>query len=164
MGSARRGDLINYVNNEYEGLLKVNSDIMVALETMVNKYPYRVLSSFTFDAEQKPLRSARLGDDPNYEVVESSNENEVDDEDEDNEEDDTSICHFPDHIEFVRAVREAEKLARETMVRAPYHWRGYRGFVAPSLPRITVPGMQYRLMSALKRIDNLSVPETMVNY
>ena len=140
----------------------MNPDIMGALEAMIKKYPYRVLSSFTFDVPQTPLRSARLlGDDPASETIVSSIEKES--EEMETESDDFSICHFPHHREFVKAVRDAEKLAKDSGVRAPYHWRGYRGYVSATLPPITIPGLQMRLMNALQGINNISVPETMVN-
>lgn len=133
---------------------------------MVEKYPYRVMSSFTFDVNETPLRSARLAAGPTSEEVVSSEQQATAADvntviEDDTAQDDFSICHFPKDREFVIAVREAEKTAKSTGVRAPYYWRGYRGYVAPGLPPITVPGLQVRMMNAMQRIP-LSVPETMV--
>lgn len=134
---------------------------MSALEKPIEKYPYRVLASFSFDCTQTPLRSARvIGDGPQTEVVVSSNDRT----DNTTKEHDYDICQFPDHRKFVDSVRIAEKEAKETGVRVPYLWRGYRGFVAPSLPPITVQELEVRLINALRRIPTLSVPETMVRH
>lgn len=78
------------------------------------------------------------------------------------EENDYVICHFPHHREFIDLVRKAEAEAKETGERRHYLWRGYRGFVAPDLPRITVPGLQIRMMNALHKIQVKTVAETMV--
>ena len=80
---------------------------------------------------------------------------------EDNSED-FSICLFPDHREFVKICREAEAKAHRTGQKSTYWWRGYRGVVAPNLPKITLPGMEVRLMNALEKIPNKSLPEILV--
>ena len=75
---------------------------------------------------------------------------------------DFSICVFPEHREFVKVCREAEEKAKRTGNKTHYWWRGYRGVVAAHLPPITVPGLEVRLMNALDKIPNKSVPEIMV--
>lgn len=70
---------------------------------------------------------------------------------------------FPEHREFVTVCREAEAKAKRTGQKTHYWWRGYRGVVAANLPPITVPGLEVRLMNALGKIANKSIPEIMVN-
>lgn len=156
--------MVKDLNDQYELFINDNNDIWTALEKMIEKYPYRVLSSFTFDSNETPLRSARVVEGPPSETVVSSNEPENPNQNDGDidDDDDFSICHFPHHREFVKAVRLAEKGAKESGVRVPYYWRGYRGYVAPTLPRIDVSELQLRLMNALQRIPNLSVPEILV--
>ena len=72
------------------------------------------------------------------------------------------MCHFPDHIEFVRRCRDAEAEAQRTGKKANFWWRGYRGTVAANLPRISVQNLEIRLMNALNKISSTSVPEKMV--
>ena len=77
---------------------------------------------------------------------------------------DFSICHFPEHREFVSRCRDAENEAQRTGEKAIFWWRGYRGIVAANLPPITVAGLEIRLMNALAKINGKSVPETMVKH
>lgn len=72
------------------------------------------------------------------------------------------MCHFMEHREFVRICRDAEAQARRTGQKVHYWWRGYRGVVAANLPPITTRGMELRLMTALSKIADKSVPEIMV--
>lgn len=62
----------------------------------------------------------------------------------------------------MRICRDAEAQAHRTGQKTHYWWRGYRGTVAANLPPITVPGLEMRLMNALEKIANKTVPETLV--
>ena len=124
------------MNDEYEQTQSQNEDIISSLQSLIRKYPYKILSFKGFS---------------------NVNEESIDDD-----EDDFSICEFPEHRQFVIGVREAEKLAKQQGERAFYEWRGYRGFVAHNLPRITLPGLRMRLMNAMQRIPDLSPPEKAV--
>ena len=73
-----------------------------------------------------------------------------------------SICVFPEHQEFIQICREAEAEAHRTGEKAIYLWRGYRGVIAANLPPMTVPGLELRLMHALEKIPNKTIPETLV--
>ena len=72
------------------------------------------------------------------------------------------ICRFLEHREFVQICHEAETQAQTTGQKTHFWWRGYRGTVAANLPRITVPGMEVRLMNALHKVPLKSTAETMV--
>lgn len=74
---------------------------------------------------------------------------------------DFSICEFPHHKQFISIVREAEKKAQGGEP-AFYVWRGFRGFVSPNLPPITVPGLKVRLLNALQGIPDVSDAERKV--
>lgn len=84
---------------------------------LITKYPYKVLLAFR--------NNEMLSEEPN-----GYNAQDQDTQLQHNFEDDYSICKFPNHREFVEAVREAEKIAK-TGQRGHYFWRGYRGFVGP---------------------------------
>ena len=73
-----------------------------------------------------------------------------------------SICRFKEHREFIPICREAEAQAQKTGQKVHFWWRGYRGTIAGNLPRITVPGMEVRLMDALHKVPLKSTAETMV--
>ena len=76
--------------------------------------------------------------------------------------DDFSICVFPEHREFVQICRNAEAEAQRTGEKTTYWWRGIRGVMAANLPPMTVPGLEVRLMNALEKIPQKSIPETLV--
>ena len=80
----------------------------------------------------------------------------------DDDDDDYSISPFSDHREFIDMVREAEREAMVNGEKSYYSWRGYRGYVGPQMPRITLPGLKMRLMNALQRVNDPSDPEKMV--
>ena len=80
-----------------------------------------------------------------------------------NDDEDFTICEFRNHREFVQLVRAAERVAQNGE-KAFYSWRGYRGFVAPRLPTITLAGLKMRLLNALQRISPTSDPEKKVKY
>ena len=129
-----RDRIVHALNDEYERALNDNLDNkMSTFERMVVKYPYQIRSFFN---DTEFLKSMQV-------------------------EEDFSICKFFHHREFIVAVREAEKIAQSGQ-RGHYFWRGYRGFVGPNLPPITLPGLKLRLMKALQRIPSLSNPEKMV--
>ena len=75
---------------------------------------------------------------------------------------DFSICHFTEHREFIQLCRNAEAQAQQKGQKIHFWWRGYRGVVAANLPRMTVPGLEVRLMNALSKVSNKTISETMV--
>lgn len=105
---------------------------------MVEKYPFKIMSAF------QDLDLNSISDD--------------------NLQEDFTICQFSHHREFICAVREAERIANRSGEKGFYSWRGYRGFVGPNLPPITLAGLKMRLMNALLRVQ-LSESEKLVkNY
>ena len=77
--------------------------------------------------------------------------------------DDYSVCHFPEHRDFVRICRQAEAEAKRSGKKTMYWWRGSRGVVAANLPPITTAGMEVRLLNALSKVTDKTIPETLVN-
>ena len=53
---------MDLLNSEYEQLLQRKMSIFVTYSEMVEKFPYRVLASYSYDAAEKPLRSDRIAD------------------------------------------------------------------------------------------------------
>ena len=80
----------------------------------------------------------------------------------DHQDDDFSMCVFPEHKEFIQICRDAELEARRTGQKTNYWWRGYRGVIGANLPPMTVPGLELRLMHALDKIPDKTIPETLV--
>ena len=127
---------IHILNEEYEIHFREQGTQLKALNLMVEGHPFKTLSRFVFETPP-PMDSEPVPGD-------------------------FSVCHFPQHKEFVILVRNAEKRARRDNTKAYYTWRGYRGFVSPNLPEITIPGMKMRLMNALRRISDISPSEKKV--
>lgn len=73
-----------------------------------------------------------------------------------------SICHFPEHRDFVQACLNAEAEAKRCCEKQSFTWRGSRCTVGADLPPITIEEMEVRLMNALQKVDDRSIAETMV--
>ena len=71
---------------------------------------------------------------------------------------------FPEHIDFVKLVTDAQRQADGSGEQATFEWRGYTANVAPNLPEFGTDELQQRLHQALKKIENLSEAEKLVIY
>lgn len=65
----------------------------------------------------------------------------------------------PEHIEFIKMLRDAKKEADETQTKVNIIWRGYKTSVLPDLPPFTVKALRDRLIWALRGIYSLKNSE-----
>ena len=73
-----------------------------------------------------------------------------------------TFVEFPDHVDFVKIITNAQHEANNSGMKIPVEWRGYKSCVAPNLPEFGTRDLQVRLFNALKQISNLSEEEKKV--
>lgn len=56
--------IVDMLNVEYEQMLQKKISIFVTYSDMIDMYPYRVLSSYAYDFDEKSLRSDRIAERP----------------------------------------------------------------------------------------------------
>lgn len=100
-----------------------------------------------------------VGDTPEDDTPENENEIEVDDETSDME----NFGKFPEHLQFVKMIRAAKKVADQSQSKVPVLWRGYKTSVLPQLPPLTSQALKNRLIWALRGI-NIQGLEREVTY
>ena len=71
---------------------------------------------------------------------------------------------FDSHLDFIRILKETQKVAREKKTKATFQWRGYSSSVFPNIPEFTIPNLKDRLKMALRGVLNISNQETKVIY
>lgn len=69
----------------------------------------------------------------------------------------------PEHVEFIKLIRDAKKEADETKSKVNVTWRGYKTSVLPDLLPLTVKALRDRLIWALRGIYNIKTSEREVN-
>ena len=69
---------------------------------------------------------------------------------------------FPDHVDFVRMVQDAQVMAMETKKRVPYSWKGYKSCVFPNLSKFKLKDLEERLCLALKGVFSITAKEKQV--
>lgn len=69
---------------------------------------------------------------------------------------------FPQHIEFIRMIKDAQEMADEKQERVPYSWRGYKSCVFPNLGKFQLKDLRERIRLALKGIFNITLKERQV--
>lgn len=70
---------------------------------------------------------------------------------------------FPEHVDFIKMICAAKKVADSTKDKVPLNWRGYKTSILPNLPPLTISDLKERLMFALRGVFNASGPEKEVN-
>lgn len=63
---------------------------------------------------------------------------------------------FPQHVEFVYKIKEAQEKANQSKEKVPFSWRGYNSCVFPGLPKFQVKDLKERLRLALKGVFNIT--------
>ena len=69
---------------------------------------------------------------------------------------------FPDHENFIKLLKEAQRQSELSGVRVCLEWRGYRTHVDPIDPRLTNVNIAMRLHHALKNVNDLTQEEQLV--
>ena len=70
---------------------------------------------------------------------------------------------IPEHVEFIKMLREAKQQADESEEKVNVTWRGYKTSVLAGLPPFTVKALRDRLIWALRGIYNIRTSEREVN-
>ena len=73
-----------------------------------------------------------------------------------------NFVKFPEHIDFVKEVTDAQHEANATGKEVSFVWRGYKSTVEPNKPDLCSKDLQLRLFYALKAVDDLSEEEQQV--
>lgn len=128
---------------------------------IVEKKPYRVLSSYSYDCQEKPLRSDRIAEKPPvYETVS--------DLDSVSEARSVSlptafmnVSEIRDHDEFIQLIINAKSAAEMSNEPAPVDWRGYSTKVSPGF-KLSKDSLQHELLSALRHLNHISEIERKV--
>lgn len=160
--SDRRQSIIKYLNEKFQEILKKRKNISDAYGEMVSTHSYRVLSSFTYDGEEKALRSERVASPPPMTDTASDPESSV------------SvnkvislpaplqnISAVPEHDEFVQLFSNAKTLAQVQNRPAQMTWRGYSLDVHADF-EMTRENLQSELLRALDNLIDLSETERQV--
>ena len=132
---------------------------------MVEKNAYRVLSSYTYDQEEKSIRSERVAPNP----VMSDTASDMDY----SSTFDTSksnlpfplrsISAVPEHDEFIEMMINAKTVAQFQKAPADITWRGYSTTITPDF-EISKENLMKELLSALQNLISLSATEEKVIY
>ena len=128
---------------------------------MVENHPYRVLSSFSYDFEEKPLRSERVAEKPPCPDTASDGESIL--------EPSTillpstlrNISEVPEHDEFIQLVINAKAMASSSNTPETVNWRGYVTDIEPNF-KMTRVSLRKELLLALQRLTTLSEMERKV--
>ena len=158
--SDRRKEIVDGLNFQYENCLQKKLSILVAYSEMVEKNPYRVLASYSYDVEEKSLRSDRVAAKPPNDYpsdVESNMEARS-----------VSLpTHFKEispleeHSDFIQILINAKVAATCSSVDVPVCWRGYTSIVSQDLV-MTTPNLRKELIVALQHLDHISEAEQKV--
>lgn len=153
------------LNDQYEQLLQSKMSIFVTYSELVEKNPYRVLSSYSYDFEERPLRSNRIASNPP--VLEPASEPTSDAE--------TvfdgstvllpstlrNISEVPEHDEFIQLLINAKAMATSNSCVESVTWRGYVTDIAPDF-KMTRVSLRKELLRALQHLTILSEMERKV--
>lgn len=101
-----------------------------------------------------PSKPSEVGD------LESAEDDESDDPNE--EQDKKDFGAYPSHVDFIKMLRSAKKMADRSQTKVPVVWRGYKTSVLPFLPPFSTADLKERLKRALKGQFNLPSPERKV--
>lgn len=154
--------IVDFLNTRYQVILKEKVTILRSYTEMVESNPYRVLASYSYCFEEKPLRSNRIADDPALTAtaseVESGTEscyvklpNPL-----------NTISNMNIHNEFIQMLINAKTMADLNNAPAPIVWRGHTTVVPPNFV-ISRANVKRTLLTALLSINNVSREEQKVS-
>ena len=75
-----------------------------------------------------------------------------------------SFVKFPDHIDFVKLVTDAQRQADQDGVAVAVEWRGYTTNITPNQPEFGTNTLKQELYNALKGVEKLSEAENSVTH
>lgn len=152
----RQNRIVRKLNLEYKQLQLRNKCEPVALLTIIEDSPYALMKGVSYS--NSPVAIEEEG-------------NNVDDDNDDNVDDDANgddapkfhehFRKFPDHKDYLNLLSKAIREANVSKKKMTITWRGINSSVAPNA-NMTFKVFLQRLVSALKIIRGLTIPETQV--
>ena len=127
---------------------------------MVEKYPYRVLSSYSYDFDEKSLRSERVGEKPPLEVV-SDVESVMEPRTVPLPYQFKEVSKLQEHSEFIQKLINGKVLAVMTNGPSEINWRGYTTTMTPDFD-MTTNNLKKELLIALQSLTTISEMERQV--
>lgn len=154
---ARRMEIINHLNELYQINLQQKKSIRDTYKYMVNMHPARVLSSYSYDWNESPLRSTRIAPVPVLTDAASANESSCGEGGNNSEKyvplPDClkTISTIPDHLEFFQMVIYGKTVAYMNNLPSSVIWRGYTTTIQPDFDP-SRENLRQTLLSALKNV------------
>ena len=147
----------------YEQVLKKKLSILESYTEMVEKNSYRVLASYSYDSEEKPLRSGRVGERPPmtdfsdaesgvYEGSTSNDSLPLNFRD---------ISSIPEHGYFLQMIINAKIMAEFQKQPCDITWRGYKTSIDPTFV-MSKENLRKELLTALQTLITLTEIEDKV--
>ena len=127
---------------------------------MVEKYPFRVLTSFTYDGEETPLRSDRIAERPPMSDIASDLESVASDP-KVVKAPFIDVSGIPNHNEFIQMIINAKATADITNSAIMVQWRGYSTYIHPGF-KLSKDSLQKEILDALQRLEDVSEIEKKV--
>lgn len=154
--SDRRKEIIDGLNCEYEDLLQKKLSILVSYSDMVERHPYRVLASYTYDRAENSLRSDRVAEKPPASDA-SDAESVMEPQSASITYQFKEVSEIPEHEEFIQMVINAKVLAFMSRTRepVPINWRGYSSTVPEDFV-MTTDNLRNKLLEALAQLSDIS--------
>lgn len=146
------------LNSHFEEVLKEKLSIYLAYSFMVAKYPFRVLASFSYDHEERPLvnnlqqpplidsssdRESNFGGKSFATLLPSAFKN---------------ISEVMEHDDFIQMVLNAKTLAQLKGSPESITWRGYVTDIGPDF-ELSREALRNELLTALQCLNELSAME-----
>ena len=152
---------MKYLNTTYNDLLKSKLSIVKAYTEMVEKNPYRVLGSYTYDEDEKPLRSERIAEKPP--VTDTGSDHDSVEGYSSLPEPFRNISPVHDHEEFIQMVINAKTLACVENQSCDVNWKGYKTSITPDFV-MSNNNLTKELVEALKSLVSLTEKDNEVNF
>ena len=151
---------MDFLNREYEIFLQKKLSILVAYSEMVETNPYRVLASYSYDREEKPLSNDRVALNPPHDE-QSDVESIMEPRSVPLPTYFKEISSIEEHNDFIQILINANVAATCSNADIPICWRGYTTTVSQSMP-MTTKNLQKELIIALQQLENISESEKKV--
>lgn len=148
--------ILESLNTTYEKILREKLSIYVAYSFMVKKFPFRVLASFSYDKEERPLKTNSL---PKPTITEYSSDRES------NFEGNCFATLLPaafqnisevlEHDEYIQMIINAKTVAQLKKSPESITWRGYVTDIHPDF-ELSREGLKHELVTALQCLSDIS--------
>lgn len=145
--------MVDLLNSKYEDILKNKLTIVAAYSEMVAQHRYRVLSSYSYDDEEKPLRSERVAAMPP--MTDTASDSSSDGPKIALPPALRNISAVPEHDEYVQMVINASTVAQVEGKDAKITWRGYTTTISQHF-EMTRDNLRMELLSALQNLIKLN--------